>query len=57
MVDKACHSQTPNFKVGQQGYVGLVSKQSELIRRTFLCCQMKLPQLEQWSGTLGGSML
>lgn len=37
MIDKACHSQTLNFKATQQGYEGLVSKQSELIRKTFLC--------------------
>lgn len=57
MTDKACHSQTPDFKVKQQGYVGLVSQQSELIRNTFLCCQTKSPQLEHRSDTLGGSML
>lgn len=54
MIDKGCHSQTPNFKLRQQRNVGLVSSKSELIRRTLLCCQTKSPQLEQWSGTLVG---
>lgn len=37
MIDKACHSQTLNFKATQRGYEVLESKQSELIRKTFLC--------------------
>lgn len=57
MIDKACHSQSPSFKVRQWGYVSSVSKLSELIRKTFLCCQTKSPQLEHQSDTLGGSML
>lgn len=57
MTDKACHSQTPNFKVRHQRYVGLLTEQSELIRKTFLCCQTKSPELELWSGTLGRNML
>lgn len=57
MIDKARHSQTPNFKVRQQGCVGLVSTLSELIRKTFFCCQTKSPQLEHRSDTLGGRVL
>lgn len=36
LIDKACHCQMANFKVRQQGNVGLVSNRSELIRRTLL---------------------
>lgn len=57
MIDKACHRQRLYFKARQQGYVGLVSKLSELMRKTFLCCQAKSPQLEHRSDTMGGSIL
>lgn len=48
VIDKACHSQTLNFKARQQGYVGLAFERSELIRKTFLCCQ-SLRSLSPWA--------
>lgn len=57
VIDKACHSQTLNFKPRRRGYVGLAFELSELIRKTFLCCQTKSSQFEPPSHSWGGSVL